>query len=73
MIGALLLGRGGDEAFGHVHRYTKASLVGTGRKLGFDVIRIRYVNFPGVITRLVAGRVLRRRTLRPRVVWLYDR
>lgn len=43
------------------------------RKLGFDVIRIRYVNVPDVITWLVAGRVLGRRTLRPRVVWFYDR
>lgn len=62
-----------DEAVGHVRRYTKASLAGRLRRAGFRPLRLFYFNAPGVATWFVAGRLLRRRTLRPRDVRLYDR
>ena len=62
-----------DEAFGHVRRYTKSSLADKLLRAGFHLTYLRYSNFPGVITWFLAGKVLRRRTLRPADVRLYDR
>ena len=62
-----------DGAFGHVRRYTKPALRDRLRAGGFEVIRLRYFNFPGVVTWFLAGRVLRWRTLGPAAVKLYDR
>jgi SAM-dependent methyltransferase len=62
-----------DRSFGHVRRYTKATL---GQRLvaaGFALTRVRYMNLLGVVPWLVAGRVLRRRTLSPAMVRLGDR
>ena len=62
-----------DEAFGHFRRYTKSILDERLRAAGFEDIRLRYTNFPGVASWFVAGRVLRKRTIAPRDVALYDR
>lgn len=61
-----------DEAFGHFRRYTKPLLAHKLQQAGFHLVSLRYVNFPGVLTWFLAGKVLRRRTLRPRDVRLYD-
>lgn len=62
-----------DEAFGHLRRYSKAMLVERLAGAGFANIRLRYTNLPGVVSWYLAGRVLRKRTLTPRDVMLYDR
>jgi len=62
-----------DEAFGHFRRYTKRVLDRRLREAGFTEVRLRYTNWPGVISWFVVGRVLRRRTIKPRDVELYDR
>ena len=62
-----------DEAFGHFRRYTKPLVGDRLRAAGFDAIRNRYTNFPGVLAWFMAGRVFRRRTLSARSVGLYDR
>jgi len=62
-----------DEAFGHVRRYTKSGLAESLRAAGFEVSSLRYFNGPGVVSWFVAGRVLRRRTISPGDVKLYDR
>ena len=62
-----------DREFAHFRRYTKPDLK---RKLigaGFDIERLDYVNFPGVLSWFIAGRVLRKKTLEIRDVQLYDR
>lgn len=61
-----------DEAFGHFRRYTKPLLAHKLQQAGFSRVSLRYMNFPGVITWFLAGKVLRRRTLRPQDVRLYD-
>jgi SAM-dependent methyltransferase len=62
-----------DEAFGHVRRYTKASLSETLRQTGFDIESLRYFNAPGVLSWFLAGRILRRRTIRTEDVKRYDK
>lgn len=62
-----------DEAFAHYRRYTKHALAQRLRAAGFEGLRLRYTNFPGIVSWFVAGRVLRRRTLKPADVALYDR
>jgi SAM-dependent methyltransferase len=62
-----------DEAFGHFRRYTRAELREKLRAAGFTIELLRYTNFVGVLSWFVAGRVLRKRTLSPGDVRLYDR
>jgi SAM-dependent methyltransferase len=62
-----------DQAFGHYRRYTKTSLVGKLYAAGFGIIRLSYLNLPGIAGWLLTGRVLRRTTLKSRDVRLYDR
>lgn len=62
-----------DEAFGHFRRYTKSVLGERLRAAGFEDVRLRYTNFPGIASWFLAGRVLRKRTIEPRDVALYDR
>jgi SAM-dependent methyltransferase len=62
-----------DEAFQHVRRYTKAAVLERLRGAGFEPVRVRYTNLPGVISWFLAGRIFRRRTITARDVALYDR
>jgi spermidine synthase len=62
-----------DEAFEHYRRYSKSELASKLSQARFCVEAIRYFNFPGIVTWFLAGRVLRRRTLQPAQVRLYDR
>lgn len=62
-----------DEAFGHRRRYTRETLGAALRGAGFTIRRLRYFNLPGVVTWALAGKVLRRPTMFPRDVRLYDR
>jgi SAM-dependent methyltransferase len=62
-----------DEAFGHYRRYNKASLTQKLQGAGFRILRVAYLNVPGLIAWFLTGRVLRRKTLKSRYVRLYDR
>ena len=62
-----------DQTFGHFRRYTKSRLGGLLVDAGFAVDRLHYANFLGVLAWFVAGKVLRRRTLTPRMVACSDR
>lgn len=62
-----------DQAFGHVQRYSKSSLASKLQRIGFRLLHLRYFNFPGVIAWFLAGKVLRRKLLRPADIRLYDR
>jgi 2-polyprenyl-3-methyl-5-hydroxy-6-metoxy-1,4-benzoquinol methylase len=62
-----------DSQFGHVRRYTKASLATILYQAQFSIVNLRYVNILGTLPWLLAGRVLRRRRLTPRLVSLTDR
>jgi SAM-dependent methyltransferase len=62
-----------DQAFGHYRRYTKSSLARQLHVAGFGIIRLSYLNLPGIAGWLLTGRVLRRTTLKSRYVRLYDR
>lgn len=62
-----------DEAFEHHRRYSKSVLRKKLERAGFRIERARYVNFLGITSWFLAGKVLRRRTLRPRQVRWYDR
>ncbi len=61
-----------DEAFGHHRRYDKASLAAKLRAAGFQILRLSYLNLPGIVGWFLTGRVLRRRTLKSYYVRLYD-
>jgi SAM-dependent methyltransferase len=62
-----------DVAFGHYRRYNKPSLADKLQEAGFQVLFLSYFNLPGTLGWFLTGRVLRRRTLKPRHVRLYDR
>ena len=62
-----------DEAFGHWRRYTKTTLTRVLDKAEFRITSLRYFNLTGCLTWFIAGRILRKRTLSPRGVQLYDR
>jgi SAM-dependent methyltransferase len=62
-----------DRAFDHVRRYSKQSLAREISAAGFRISLLRYVNFPGIFSWFVAGKILRRTTLSPASVAFYDR
>jgi SAM-dependent methyltransferase len=62
-----------DEAFDHFRRYTGPELDARLQRAGFRNIQLRRMNALGVLSWWIAGRLLRRRTLAPRHVRLYDR
>jgi len=62
-----------DASFEHYRRYSKPQLAGKLTQAGFRLEKIRYINFAGILTWFLAGRILRRKTLRPGQVRLYDR
>ncbi len=45
-----------DEAMGHHRRYTKKELMAKTKKAGFQVLKTKYVNFPGYFTWWFRGR-----------------
>ncbi|HMD96243.1 MAG TPA: class I SAM-dependent methyltransferase [Terriglobia bacterium] len=62
-----------DKEFEHYRRHTKRELQSKMEHAGFRVEEIRYFNLPGVALWFLLGRVLRRKTIRPAGVKLYDR
>jgi SAM-dependent methyltransferase len=62
-----------DDAFGHFRRYTKKTLGSLVTACGWDVQRLTYANFPGVLAWLIASRMLRKRTIGRGSVRIYDR
>jgi len=62
-----------DEEFEHYRRHTKGELQSKMEQAGFRLREIRYFNLPGVVLWFLLGRVLRRKTIRPAGVKLYDR
>ena len=62
-----------DEAFGHWRRYRKAELEVKATEAGFQILDLKFMNLPGIISWFVAGRILRWRALSPRMVQSYDR
>lgn len=62
-----------DQAAGHFRRYDKASLRKKIEGAGFKLLHLSYFNFLGIFSWLLAGRVLRLRTLNRGPVLFYDR
>jgi SAM-dependent methyltransferase len=61
-----------DAAFGHHRRYTKRGVRRLLLGAGLAPVAIRYFNMIGVMTWLVAGRILRRTTIATAAVHAYD-
>ena len=62
-----------DAQFEHYRRYTRAGLARSLRAAGFPDARLRYVHAVGIAGWLLAGKLLRRRTISPAAMRLYDR
>ena len=62
-----------DRAVGHYRRYTRRDLNHKLRQAGFAIETQRYMNFFGLFTWWLAGRVLGCRTFPPRACKLLDR
>ena len=62
-----------DRAFDHYRRYTKSDLKTLLLETGFEIERLHYLNSIGVLAWLVAGVVLKRKTLGRTQVRMYDR
>lgn len=62
-----------DESFGHCRRYTMGNLREQATAAKFDVVKLKYFNFPGVFTWFLMGRILRWRSWSATPVLVYDR
>jgi SAM-dependent methyltransferase len=62
-----------DESFEHYRRYSKSELIRKLTQARFRFEKVLYFNLAGVLTWLMAGRLLRRKTLKRRQVRFYDR
>ena len=62
-----------DRAFDHYRRYTKPALTTVLRRAEFEILDLRYTNLPGALAWFVSGKILRKKTIRPAEVQLYDR
>lgn len=62
-----------DEALGHFRRYRKTELEEKVTEAGFRILDLKFMNFPGIVTWFVAGRILRSSTISPLMVRSYDR
>lgn len=62
-----------DRQFEHFRRYRRPALRALLESIGFRLESLRYMHAVGVIGWLLAGRVLRRRTIAPASMRLYDR
>jgi SAM-dependent methyltransferase len=62
-----------DDAVGHYRRYTASSLTTLVQSAGLEPGPARYMNFVGVFGWFFNGRILRRRTISPKQVALFER
>ncbi len=62
-----------DKAFEHHRRYSRADLRRKLERAGFRVERQRYINFMGIASWFLAGKVLRQTTIKSSQVRWYDR
>jgi FkbM family methyltransferase len=62
-----------DRAFEHCRRYRRGELREKLVAAGLEPLEVRYMNLPGVAAWWLAGRVLRRTTVKPGDARVYDR
>jgi SAM-dependent methyltransferase len=62
-----------DAAFEHFRRYSKPGISSLILRSGWEPLRISNVNIAGILPWLIAGKLLRRTTLGPRQVQIFDR
>jgi len=62
-----------DAEFEHHRRYGRGALQQLLCDAGFHIERLRFVHAIGVLGWLIAGKILRRRTISPTVMRTYDR
>ncbi len=62
-----------DRAFDHFRRYTKPVLRGRLEEAGLEPVEVRYMNLPGVAAWWLAGKILRRTTVKASDARTYDR
>lgn len=62
-----------DVEFEHYRRYTRRGLRRLLEEAGYRIDKMRYANLPGIVPWWVAGHILRKRTIRPAEMRLYDR
>jgi len=62
-----------DEAFGHHRRYSKRDLRRKIERAGFQIQELRYVNFLGIASWFLTGKLLRQTTISSSQVRWYDR
>jgi SAM-dependent methyltransferase len=61
-----------DQSFDHFRRYNKRILIKLLQNAGFSLEKSLYLNFPGIISWFLAGKILRQQTLGMRQVRFYD-
>lgn len=62
-----------DVAFEHHRRYTRRTLSKVIENGGWKMVRISYMNMPGIAAWFTAGRILRKTTIAARDARAYDR
>lgn len=62
-----------DERFEHYRRYSKAELSSRVTMAGWDIVRVEYLNLPGVLSWFMASRVFRKTNISRFEVSVYDR
>ncbi len=61
-----------DKAFQHIRRYRRQELQEKVSAASFRLVSVRFMNLLGVASSFITGRILRRSTLSPRAVKVYD-
>jgi len=62
-----------DRRIGHYRRYSKKSLRMLAQKADLDVVELRYMDIIGTIPWLINFKILKKNTLNPELVEVYDR
>jgi len=62
-----------DRHLGHCRRYHRLELRSKLEEAGFDVLALRYFDFPGVVPWLVVNRWLGATEFNRTLAWIYDR
>jgi len=61
-----------DKSIGHYRRYDKQMLTELANKAGMDVVKIRYMDMPGMLPWWLSFVLMKRKGLMPKMVKIYD-
>lgn len=61
-----------DESIGHFRRYSKKSVTELAEKAGLEIVKVQYMDMVGVLPWLLSFKLMKKKTLTPGLVSIYD-